>query len=173
MTIGRVTWRARGGSHHPTPGRRTAGRIPRTALAAAAIASALALLAVTVFGCNVTTTTAPPTNGNTQNVSGTANFTSKTPLPSDAVMVVKVVDNSNPDTATATFGETTVTVGGKNAPLPFAVPYSVSAVNPQHVYVVKATVTSGGTTLYVTKGNTLTLTQGQPTAGVAVALKQP
>jgi putative lipoprotein len=136
-------------------------------------AAILTFLALGVTACTGTGTPQPPAGGSGGQVSGTADFSSPSPLPADAQMVVRVVDNSQPDTATATIGETTVTAGGKSAPLPFSVSYDVSRVDPNGVYVVQANVVSGGSTILETKGNTLVITQGRPTAGIALPLKQP
>ena len=145
------------------------GRAVRTL----ALGAVIVMASASLLGCSPGAAPTPPAGGTGQQVSGTADFSSKTPLPSDAQMVVSVVDNSKPDSATATIGETTVTVGGKTAPIPFQVAYDLSAVNPDDVCVVRATITSASKALWVTKGNVLVITQGQPTAGVAVPLKQP
>jgi uncharacterized lipoprotein YbaY len=78
-------------------------------------AAILTFLALGVTACTGTGTPQPPAGGSGGQVSGTADFSSPSPLPADAQMVVRVVDNSQPDTATATIGETTVTAGGKSA----------------------------------------------------------
>lgn len=137
--------------------------------------AAFALAAASVAGCATptSTTTTPPQTGSTRTITGNANFKWNGPLPSDAQLGVKVVDNSNPDTATATLGETTVTAGGKSTTIAFSVPYDVSNVDPSHVYVMRAEIVSAGKTLLVQKGNTLVITQGAPTAGIAVPMKQP
>lgn len=141
-----------------------------TRTAAIVVASALA---VTLVACAAPTNTSAPQTGSTRAITGNANFSWNGPLPSDAALTVSVVDNSSPDTATATLGETTVTAGGKTSTVPFSVPYDVSKVNPSDVYVMRAQITSGGKTLLVQKGNTLVITQGAATAGVALPMKQP
>jgi uncharacterized lipoprotein YbaY len=157
----------------PSAGERTRGTgdfrtIPRTMVS---ILVGLVVLSA-VVACS-SGTTAPPTTGTSQNVSGTADFSSSTPLPSDAQLVVKLVDTSDTDTATATLGETTVTAGGKKAPVAFAVGYDVSRIDPTRLYALRAQIESAGKTLFATKTDTFVITQGRPAAGIALALKQP
>ena len=93
-----------------------------------------------------TGTSAPPAASGLK-VSGTANFSARDPLPDDSVLVVKVVDASSADSATAAIGETTVTAGGMKAPIAFEVPYDDSRVNPTGLYYLQAEITSKGTVL--------------------------
>jgi uncharacterized lipoprotein YbaY len=135
-------------------------------------AAALAVLAACASPATNATNTSAPGTTSAGNLSGSATFRSSTPLPSGATMSVAIVAQSTP--GAPNFGETTVTVGGKNAPLDFTIPYDISKVDPQGIYSVQATVTaSGGQPLWVSKGKVLVITQGRPTMGVAVPLKQP
>jgi putative lipoprotein len=163
-------------------GRDTASNSARTARRRlGAVIGAAALVLVALSACASTATNsaensaapAPSTSTSQQQLTGSADFTSKSALPSGAQLQVGVVDKSSANPATAILGTATVDASGKNAPIDFSIPYALSRVQPNDVYSMAATVTAGGKPLFVSKGNTLVLTQGQPSAGVAVVMKAP
>ena len=152
--------------------RRSTRSCPVSRLRVCATAAVIGLATLALLACSVSTTTTPPSTGTSKTLSGNANFSSG-PLPSDAEMVVTIQDNSASNSASATLGEVKMSVAGKTAPIPFGVPYNVSEIDPTHLYAVQATITAGAQPLFVTKGNTLVITQGRPTAGVSLPMKQP
>jgi putative lipoprotein len=83
-------------------------------------------------------------------VSGTVNTTQSMTLPADASVKVQLADVSQADAASHVVAETTLTTAGQQFPVPFELSYASDTIDPQHNYAVRATVESGGKTLYTT-----------------------
>lgn len=158
-------------------GRADGSRRPPRPWAIVAVATGLLCAwAVTALACSSTGTTTTQTPSSTPStstaeLSGSAVFTTRSPLPDGATLSVALVEQSTP--GAPVFAETSAAVGGMNAPLDFTLPYDLSAVDPNGLYSVVATVSAGGTDLFVSKGQVLVITQGRPSTGVQIPMKEP
>lgn len=116
----------------------------------AVLASALATLVTP--GCATTDTAGAATTAvpaSTQNViRGTVAFRERTALPPDAELTMRLVDVANP-AKPVVLAESKAPVGGKQAPIPFALPFDRAKV-PGNLNALRATITYGGKIQYVT-----------------------
>ena len=116
----------------------------------AVLASALATLMIP--GCATTDTAGAattPVPASTQNViRGTVAFRERTALPQDAELTMRLVDIANP-AKPVVLAESKAPVGGKQAPIPFALPFDRAKV-PGNLNALRATITYGGKIQYVT-----------------------
>lgn len=71
-------------------------------------------------------------------------------FPPGSTLTVKLQDVSVADAPAVTLAETRIALDGQQAPIPFALTYSGSAVNPRSVYSAQARITLGDRLLFIT-----------------------
>lgn len=98
--------------------------------------------------------------GSEDYVRGTIQYRSRNPLPSDAMVTVEIqnlsrpyheINQSNNRFPVATSGD-----------IPFEVAYDPTHIEPQDLYEIRATVTSGGRTIFHTAQSQRVITRGNP-----------
>jgi uncharacterized lipoprotein YbaY len=90
-------------------------------------------------------------------LTGTVNFHVDEPLPPDTVVLVRLVDTSNPSGAPMQLGEQTVTHPGQ-PPVPFRIEYQADDALLRHGLTIEARVSIGGKVrFYNVNGYALTL----------------
>ncbi len=100
-------------------------------------------------------------------VTGSLTYHERVALPPDAVVDVSVVDATGmdataQDSAGSVLATAVVRAEGRQLPLPFAVHYDASKVDKQHLYTIRAAITSGGQKIFATDVMRAVITQGNP-----------
>lgn len=97
-------------------------------------------------------------------VTGTVTYREPVALPPNAVVAISIVDASAADSASSVIASDTVPAQGRQLPLPFAVHYDPHRIDQRHLYVIRATIRSGGETLFATDIVRSVISQGNPTS---------
>ncbi|MBI5343665.1 MAG: YbaY family lipoprotein [Deltaproteobacteria bacterium] len=102
-------------------------------------------------------------------VSGTVTYRERTELPGTALCHFELLDLSQRDPRKARIGEETIWPAGIKLPVTFRISYDPSRIDPLHIYVVRARITDGEKTLFVSATMSNVLTKGaSSTAEVVV-----
>lgn len=105
-------------------------------------------------------------------VAGTLNYKARIALPEDAQVVVTLEDISKADAPAQVIGQTTMKAPA-GPPIPFAVTYNLSKIQPNHTYGVRAVIQAAdGTLLFTSDQAYPVITQGNPSY-VDIELVQP
>lgn len=96
-------------------------------------------------------------------ISGTVTYRERMALPPDAVVEVRLHDVSRQDAEAPLLAETVVRPEGRQVPLPFELRYDPARITPRGAYAVRATIRSGGRTLFTTDAVHRVITEGNPT----------
>lgn len=147
---GPATQAAEGGAHAEGPATKAAEAAPATQPAPAAAATAAATAAA-----------APAQAAKIASVTGRVNFTARTPLPTGAVMVIRIEDVAAPDKASAALGEQRIILDGRTAPVSIAVAYDASQVKAETRYAVSINIQdTSGKVLFLNTTMQPVITQG-------------
>lgn len=92
---------------------------------------------------------------------GTASYRLRIALPRDAVLIVQVLDASDPGESTV-IAETRVRAGGRQVPLPFELTIPASRIDPDRRYEATCLIESEGRTTWFSDSVTPVLTGGAP-----------
>jgi putative lipoprotein len=142
----------------------------RTNAAAGAIALILVLV---VTGCSRGVPGAGlPMETGTAKVTGTVAYSSQFKLPDDAEVIVWIADVSSREASSVILGQASFTTEGRQMPLAYEVDYFASSVVPAHEYDIRATITSGGKVLFVTRDIVPVITHYSPTSDVFIPLSR-
>jgi putative lipoprotein len=98
-------------------------------------------------------------NGQMLSVEGTATYEEPATLPSDAVFEATLEDVSRADAPSQKLGQTRLEQPGAS-PLHFSIRYNPAQVQPNHVYAVRARITSSGRLIFTTDQRYQVLTLG-------------
>jgi putative lipoprotein len=96
-------------------------------------------------------------------ITGTVTYRERIALPPDASVRVRLDDTTEPELPGRLVAETTVTTDGRQVPVPFELEYRKADIQPSHRYAVRATIFSGGQTLFSLKSPYAVITRGAPT----------
>ena len=94
-------------------------------------------------------------------VTGTVYYLERSALPPDAEVVVQLLDASRADAPAEVIAEDAISKG-KQVPISFKLEYDATRIVPTHTYVVRATITSGGSLLFTSTTSYPVVTNGQP-----------
>lgn len=100
-------------------------------------------------------------DGNTTSLTGELVYRERLPLPSDALVTVKIVNVTRPYAAVRN-GEITFRPTTANS-IPFEIAYDQSYVSPDDAYEVRASIVSGGREILQTVQAQPVITRGNPT----------
>lgn len=95
-------------------------------------------------------------------VSGTITYRQRIALPQTAVISVRLVDASRPDSAASVIAEDRIDAAGKQVPIPFDLVYDKSKILDRNRYVIRAEIRDGDRLLYTTDTSYPVITQGNP-----------
>ena len=95
-------------------------------------------------------------------VSGTAAYLQRIAMPPEAVLTVQVQDISRADARATVLGESSEAFGQRQVPLAYSIKIARSAIDPRMRYAVRATISVGGETQFITTRNYSVLTRGAP-----------
>ncbi len=96
-------------------------------------------------------------------ITGVVTYHERVALPPDATIQVRLEDASRPEMPGKRVAEITVAAEGRQVPIPFVLPYRAADVAPNKTYLVRATVTAGGRTLFASRTGYPVITHGAPT----------
>jgi putative lipoprotein len=96
-------------------------------------------------------------------LTGTVAYRERVALPPDAIAEISLIDASVQDAAAQPVAKVTVQSEGKQVPLPFSLQYDPGKIDKRHLYIARATITSGGQLLFTTDQVRGVVTQGNPT----------
>ncbi len=131
----------------------------------------ISLLGFVLIGCAARGARVPGSANSEGMVRGSVAYRERMALPPDAIVEVQLSDVSLQDVATQVIAEITVLPKGLQVPLPFELRYDPRKIQPNHTYVVRATIRSGEQMIFTTDKAYPVITQGNPTQ-VDVWLKQ-
>ncbi len=110
-----------------------------------------------------------PVNAQTAAVTGAVMVRERMVLPPDSVLIVRLQDVSRADVPARVLGEQIYTTEGKQIPLPFAIPYDPSEIDPRFTYSISARIEDGdGILRYISDTSNPVITHGSPTEDVEV-----
>jgi putative lipoprotein len=104
-------------------------------------------------------------------VTGSVSKLDRRGLPPATVITVQLEDVSAADAPADVLGETVVTTGGEQMPVPFAIGYDPAAITEGRRYVVRATVRVRDQLLYTSTEAHPVLTDGAPTTGIEIMVR--
>jgi uncharacterized lipoprotein YbaY/uncharacterized lipoprotein NlpE involved in copper resistance len=96
-------------------------------------------------------------------VTGTVVYREAIALPEDATVRVRLLDASDPELPPKAVAETTIAARGRQVPIPFEIAYAAGDIKPSRRYVVSATISAGGRTLFASRSRYPVITRGAPT----------
>ncbi|RZU40113.1 putative lipoprotein [Edaphobacter modestus] len=92
-------------------------------------------------------------------IEGTATYRERMALPPDAVFEATLEDVSRVDATASVLGQTQIEQPG-NPPFHFSIQYDPTQIQPNHIYVVRASIAVNGRPLFTTDQRYQVLTQG-------------
>lgn len=95
-------------------------------------------------------------------VSGTVTYRQRIALPPNAVVQVKLIEVSRPNTPTVTLAEQTITSPGQ-VPIRFELTYDRSQIDPNRTYAIQALIFIDNQIRYMNTSAYPVITQGNPT----------
>jgi putative lipoprotein len=95
-------------------------------------------------------------------VTGTVNYRQRIALTADAVVTVRLLDQSRADDPAETIGEQVITNPGQ-VPIPFSLSYDPSRIVADHTYLVRAEISDRGRVLFRSRLAYPVITQGNST----------
>jgi uncharacterized lipoprotein YbaY len=105
-------------------------------------------------------------------ITGEVAYRPRIALPPDAVIEVELQDISRADAPARIIGQQRIETGGQQVPVPFAVEYDLSQINPDGVYVLVARISEGGTMTWRNPEILRVITGGWPTDQVEILVQQ-
>lgn len=96
-------------------------------------------------------------------VMGTVTYRERIALPANAVVQVSLQDISRADAPAVVLGEQTIETGGRQVPIPFAIPYDAATIDERFTYSVRARITVDGQLMFTSTTANLVITRGIPT----------
>ena len=104
--------------------------------------------------------TAP--NADTAAISGTVTYRQRIALPTNAVIKVKLLDITHPETQPVVIAEQSYNLGLRQVPVPFSLPYDPEKINPKRAYSLSAKITVDNQVWFATETPNPVLTEGKP-----------
>lgn len=134
-------------------------------------AAAATCLAVLTLGACVPATQVTQTSPATANVTGTVTYRQRSALPSGATVIVQLQDISRADAPATILGEQRIAMDGKSVPVPYAVAYDPTTIDPRSTVSVAARITDAdGKLLFISDTVIPVITQDNPTQDVEVVV---
>jgi uncharacterized lipoprotein YbaY len=108
----------------------------------------------------------------TATLSGTVSYMQRIALPPNAVVEVTLQDVSRADAPATVIARQTIQANGQQVPIPFALEYDPSAINPAMRYAVSARITEDGKLTWISTTMNPVLTRGAPDNDVEIIVEQ-
>jgi putative lipoprotein len=129
-----------------------------------------ALAAAVLAGC-ATRADSPPARPAL--VTGVITYRLRLALPEDAMIRVSLHHVSEPTARPILIARTTIAARGRQAPIPFAVPYDQGRIDPAASYALEVRIEVDGHPVFVTPRPFPVITRGQPTTGIEILVAPP
>lgn len=114
----------------------------------------------------------PPPPLATGNLTGTITYREKVALPAGAVIQVRLLDVTSIESPAITIGEQTIETTGEQVPIPFAIAFDAAQIDPNHFYLLLATITINGELEWLNSQPVWVLTYGNPGGNAEVVVGQ-
>lgn len=105
-------------------------------------------------------------------ITGNVTYLQRIALRPDAVVEVELQDVSRADAPATVVGKQRIETNGRQVPIPFAVEYELSSINPANLYSLRARIIEDGLVTWLTADAPRVLTRGAPTDQVEVVVQQ-
>lgn len=105
-------------------------------------------------------------------VTGTVSYLQRRALPPGTVVTVSLQDVTQQDVPAVSIAEKSMTLGGKQVPIPFSLGYDPLLIKPDQRYTVHATIELDGQVLFTSSSPSPVITDGNPQT-VELILEQP
>lgn len=105
-------------------------------------------------------------------ITGTITYREKVTLPAGAVIEVRLLDVTSIESPAITIGEQTIETTGEQVPIPFAISFDAAQIDPNHFYLLLATITVNGELEWLNNQPVWVLTYGNPVGNVEVVVGQ-
>ena len=118
---------------------------------------------VIAFAFMITIAAAPTTAQSARSgsmITGTISYVARMALPSNAAIDVRLEDVTLADAPSKLVAENVFSLGGKQVPVPFQLPYKPAEIQPSHRYTVRASISVDGNLLFATTEMYPVLTNG-------------
>lgn len=102
-------------------------------------------------------------NGAAAKITGSVVYRERIALPNDAIVRVRLEAAAAPEMPAKRVAEIVIPTEGKQVPIPFELAYDASAIHPGTRYQVRATISAGDNTLFVSRTTYPVITKGAPT----------
>jgi putative lipoprotein len=93
-------------------------------------------------------------------ITGTLTYLQRIALPADAIVTISLLDVSFADRRTKLVTEQKFPTAGKQVPIPFSLSYKTAEIDPARMYILRATISSGGRLLFASNMSNRVLTRG-------------
>ena len=105
-------------------------------------------------------------------ITGQVTYRQRIALAPDAVVEVELQDISRADVPATIIGSQRIETQGKQVPIPYAIEYDLSQIDPAGVYSIRARIIEGGLVTWLTTDAPRVITRGAPTDQVEVVVQQ-
>ena len=102
-------------------------------------------------------------NGAAAKITGSVVYRERIALPNDAIVRVRLEAAAAPEMPAKRVAEVVIPTEGKQVPIPFELAYDAAAIHPGTKYQVRATISAGDRTLFVSRTTYPVITKGAPT----------
>lgn len=105
----------------------------------------------------------PPSPAAAQSkVTGTVSYLVRMALPPEAVIEVQLLDVSVADAPSKVVAEQTITLGGRQVPVPFSLDFDPAKIQQNHTYLVSGRILVGGQPRFISDKTYSVITHGNP-----------
>jgi putative lipoprotein len=133
------------------------------------LSGALIMAAALAAGCAGSGKTTSQAAG--PKITGTIMYLQRVALPAGALAHLRLEDVTRADAPATTIAAVTIASEGRNVPLPFELPYEASRIDPNHSYMVRATLDFGDGRVWRTTQGYRVLTRGSPRTNIEVIVE--
>jgi len=98
----------------------------------------------------------------TESLTGTVSYLERLALPSNAVILVQLLDVSRADAPSRLVASQSINLGQRQVPVPFALTFDPAKIDAQHSYAVSAKISVDGKLTFITDQSYPVLTKGEP-----------
>lgn len=110
-----------------------------------------------------------PTDG--PEVTGSVTYRQRIALPSNAEVIVTLLDVSRADAQATELGREVIGTGGTQVPFAFSIPYAADAIDPRGRYALRAEIREGEHLLFTSTRAYPVLTQGAGAGPVEIVVE--
>jgi putative lipoprotein len=108
---------------------------------------------------------------NAATITGTVTYLQRMALPTNAVILVQLLDVSLADAPSKVVAEQSISLGQRQVPIPFTLNYDASKIDEKHSYSLSAKITVDGVLRFTSDQSYPVLTRGTPSKA-DIVLKQ-